>query len=364
MLFRGENRLKNISVVDYIGNCDAEGKATGHVLKTLTEAVQILEDNFDVKLILTNDYTKYFQKMRIKYTLGLSSKISFKKGKIYKLVFQLQKIFYTSRVLKKEQKIWFLNTDFWLFVSLMMYRKKKNQQIYVTNYIDYYSNSGLKGKFRSLVYRTALKRVDYIFTTNSNLDLNKHVYVPDYAFDSEAYNKYTSEQRKKHIYMCGSINEAKDVEGLIHAFNQNNEPLTIRGNFMSKELYSNLKAEAESNISIYDQRLDDDDYYKNIAHSQFVVLPYKKENYSNRSSGVILEAIFLGAIVIAPNFLLKHLRIAGIGYDDIRELEGFHISSITQETLNSINELNQSLLEKYDLKTIKKRYLTIFNESK
>ena len=65
---------------------------------------------------------------------------------------------------------------------------------------------------------------------------------------------------------------------------------------------------AHKNIRIENIRLDDDAYYRELAKHRFVLLPYREESYSNRSSGVVLESIFLGNIVIGPKFLLRQLE--------------------------------------------------------
>ena len=47
---------------------------------------------------------------------------------------------------------------------------------------------------------------------------------------------------------------------------------------------------AHKNIRIENIRLDDDAYYRELAKHRFVLLPYREESYSNRSSGVVLES--------------------------------------------------------------------------
>ncbi|MGE7307317.1 hypothetical protein ACQKJG_26105 [Priestia megaterium] len=353
--------MKHISVIDYIGNCNESGEATGHVLKTLKDARITLENNFTVSMILTKDYTKYFKQKDIKYKLNLSSKINFRRSKISRLFFQVQKLYFTRSILNREDRMWFVNTDFWLFVSLIFFKKRNHQKIYVTNYIDYYASGGIKKNFKNFIFKKALHKIDCVFTTNANVQVEKHVYIPDYSFNKSIYSNYMSEYKKSQVYMCGGINEAKDVDGLVDAFINNGEKLLIKGNFQSEDKFKYLSGKASSNIEIYAGHLNEDEYYKNIAENQFIVLPYKKENYNNRSSGVILESIFLKAIVIAPNYLLKQLGIDGIGYDDINELSNFHINEIPPCKIEKILQNNSKLLERYDSDIIQKRYLSNFN---
>ncbi|MGU8814894.1 hypothetical protein ACV3UP_07465 [Clostridium perfringens] len=352
--------MDKITLVDYIGNCDEQGNATGHVLKTLNEAIKMLEKQLIIDIITTKDYIKYFDKSKIKYSLNLSSRINYKKGLYYNLLFKIQKIYFTQYILRKEKKIWFINTDFWLLFSLTFFKKKKKQKIYITNYVDYYSNHNIKSKLKNFFFRKALKKIDYVFTTNANLNLKKHVYIPDYIFDNEFYDKFKCEKKQKIVYMCGGINAAKDVDGVIKAFNINKENLFIKGKFSSEIYFNKLKNNIGENIKIYNEVLKEDCYYKNIAKNLFIILPYKENNYLNRSSGVILESIFLESIVIAPNFLLKQLNIAGIGYDKIDELKEFKVEKISDKEIKEIIAFNKKILKRYDYENVKKVYIDTF----
>ena len=79
--------------------------------------------------------------------------------------------------------------------------------------------------------------------------------------------------------------------------------------------YNKLKIKCDGNIIIKNNNLSYIDYLSKIAESKFVILPYKESSYSNRSSGVLLETIFLGSIPIAPKFLLNFNNIKGVDYE-------------------------------------------------
>ena len=354
--------MKQINIIDYIGNCNENGEATGHVLKTIKEAVNILHEKFEVNLIITEDYKKYFSSEMIKYTVSTSSRVNYINNLCRKIWFRIQKIMTVKKILESESNIWFINTDFYLYIGLAISKNKNNRSVFVTNYFDYSNENGVVGKIKNYFYKVGMKKVTKEFTTNPSLNYGKYEFFPDYAFDFEQYKKYISEKKEKNVYMCGGMNEAKDLEGLIDVFNFNEQSLVVCGNFPSEERFKKLSDKSNSNIIIKNQFLDDEEYYKNISSNKFIVLPYKKEHYYHRSSGVILESIFLGSTVIAPNFVLDFLGVNGIGYDKLEDLKKFKIDDISNERIIEISKKNENILEKYKISSIKEKYIRIFDD--
>lgn len=345
--------MKKITLVDYIGNCDEKGEVTGHASKTLHETEEMLNEDYDVSMVLTPPYARLFEKEKISCILPYESSPQRQGTKLKKISLYLKKAKAVHELVKHEQEIWFVNTDFWLYVGLLFSRKKKGQKIFATNYLDFYSKKNLK----NFIYDCAARKIDCVFHTNTKLKRENHQYIPGYWFDEQKYFKYIGEEKQEDVYICGGINAGKDIIGAIDAFNANGQPLIICGKFSSQDMYEKVIHRANKNIEIENVRLDDDTYYKELAKHKFVLLPYKEENYSNRSSGVVLESIFLGNIVIAPRFLLDQLEIAGIEYESIQELRNFSISNISQKKMQKIKESNILLCEKYDYNNVRKTYL-------
>ena len=57
-----------------------------------------------------------------------------------------------------------------------------------------------------------------------------------------------------------------------------------------------------------------------ISSAKYSILPYDMNQYINRTSGVLLESIYVGTIPIAPRSLLEHNKLPGIKYDSLNEL--------------------------------------------
>lgn len=349
--------MKKITICDYIGNCDNRDIPTGHAVKTINETVEMLSDSYKVSIIVTSVYKKYVDNSKVKYILKHNSSIHKQQKFLCKIVLRIKKIKSIGKILSTENNVWFINTDFWLFIVLFVYPNKKNQKIYVTNYIDYYSGKEIIKKIKNFIYYFATKKANKVFVTDKHINYKNHIFVPDYWFDKEKYVKYINTQKHKAVYMCGGINDGKDIFGTIKAFNVNGISLTIRGKFSSVKIYEEVCRIANENIVIENKRLSMTNYYTNIGSYKFILLPYKLKNYSNRSSGIILEALFLDTIVIAPYFLLKQLGIEGIGYEDIQELNFIQQWLENEKLLSEIVKQNRKYLDEYDYTIIKKRYL-------
>ena len=77
-----------------------------------------------------------------------------------------------------------------------------------------------------------------------------------------------------------------------------------------------------------------------LASYKYVVLPYDAKCYDGRTSGVLLESIFVGAIPIAPKALLHQNGISGLGYTRLSEIEELIRAYENGEIVVS-NNLNQ-----------------------
>ena len=345
--------MNRITLVDYIGYCDSKGEVTGHTAKTLKETKEMLSDSYDVSMVVTPPYAQFFDDSCIASVLPYESSPQRQSSKFKKIGLYIKKIRAVRNIVNNESTVWFVNTDFWLNVGLLFSKKKKRQKIFATNYLDFYSKKNLK----NFIYNCAVKKINCVFHTNVELKRDKHQYVPDYWFDKRKYDKYFVKEKQKDVYICGEINEGKDIIGAIEAFNANGEALIICGKFASQSTYKEVVTKAHKNIRIENIRLDDDAYYRELAKHRFVLLPYREESYSNRSSGVVLESIFLGNIVIGPKFLLRQLGIAGIEYDSIDELQQIDLAKVTAGKIDAIKKNNKKLCEKYGYENVRATYI-------
>ena len=209
--------MNRITLVDYIGYCDSKGEVTGHTAKTLKETKEMLSDSYDVSMVVTPPYAQFFDDSCIASVLPYESSPQRQSSKFKKIGLYIKKIRAVRNIVNNESTVWFVNTDFWLYVGLLFSKKKKRQKIFATNYLDFYSKKNLK----NFIYNCAVKKINCVFHTNVELKRDKHQYVPDYWFDKRKYDKYFVKEKQKDVYICGEINEGKDIIGAIEAFNAN-----------------------------------------------------------------------------------------------------------------------------------------------
>lgn len=349
--------MKELIIADYIGNSMPDDKPSGHLVKLLRETDMLLKDEFNISYIVADNYVSFLPKLKIH---SIVNHLCQKGNKINRIRQRYKNI---SQILKAKEPIWFINTDFWFYLYLATHRIT-NKKIYTLNYLTYKPETDEKGvgkKIKWLIYRRASHKVKKEFVTCKNLYSQNQVYVPDYYFDPKLYEKYIQKEKKNQVVFCGGISSAKEVEQVVSVFSKNKQPLIISGKFESQELYEKITKTSYENIQIKNCRLSDDEYYKLIGESKYVILPYKESCYSGRSSGVILEALFLNALIIGPQFLLTELGISGITYKRIEELQSFNMLD-HEETNKRILLQNIGIKDRYSRDHVKNIYCAAFEE--
>ncbi len=195
--------------------------------------------------------------------------------------------------------------------------------------MEYYSGGNKYiNMIKNHLYKKILDNASFIITSNRRLNnqYKNSIFLPDYYY-SDQYKKYDSNTKSDEVLCVGTMNDVKDIEGLVRVFSKMNVNLKIIGKFSDKLRYSTLLKNKIDNIEIIDKNLDYDEYYNLIGRTKFVVLPYKGDGYENRTSGVLLEAMFLNCIPIAPKFLLEFNGVDGIGYNCLEELLNIKLSN-------------------------------------
>jgi glycosyltransferase involved in cell wall biosynthesis len=239
---------------------------------------------------------------------------------------------------------------------LVLFPLKQNKTIWITTYLQKFAPSySLKSRIKNFFYEQGIKRVHKIVTANRNLqfDAEKTVYIPGYFYDPKIYSRYQTTKKIIRVLCIGTMHETKDLEGIVEIFKKVNIPLLIVGKFHDEKRLHDLLGRAPDNVTIIDKYTTFDEYYKFISESKYVILPYKQEFYSRRTSGVLIETIFLGSIPIAPAFLLNFNNISGIAYNDMHEL----IDIINSGNNSSLT----SCIEDYRVDSIKDRIINMVN---
>jgi hypothetical protein len=345
--------MSKIVLIDYVGQSNDRGEPVGHSLKTLKETIELFDNSIKVELIVPQNYEAELsdRKITVPFFLKYYSTINIKKfhnrvaglrGKTNNLL----KIFKNS----KDGILWFLHPDFLLFVFLFFYPFKIKNKIVITMYMEGYNpGNTLKEKIKNYFFKRTIKRVDLIIKNSRKIKVSEgEIFCPDYLYKAERYKPFLSE-KKDHVLCAGVMNRAKDVVNLVRVWSgfKNNLTLKISGFFPDKDLYKEIKKYENNQIEINDRYLTKDDYYRNIAEAKFTVLSYKKSKYLRRTSGILLESIFLDTPVIAPHFLLEYTDLPGIGYDRLEDIESI-LLGVDEKRIKEIKKRMKQFREAYD----------------
>ena len=357
--------MKRIILVDYYGNCDASGTSIGHSPKVLMEYRRLLERQYQVEAVLTKCIADEIDRDLFERIQILPHQIIEEGSRnLGKRIWDKVKLFHNiSLSLRKadDAVLWFYRTDFFLFLFFALHRKPLNKKILCLVYQQKFLD-GKIGRILNFFYKMGIQKFDGVIYTQKNFppEHTHTFYMPDYYYDREIYSKYCGIKKEKKVICLGTMSPYKKLEELIAVFEKNGIPLEISGKFYDQERFEKLKQKAGNNILIENVILPQEIYYEKMAGAQFTVLPYDMRQYTGRTSGVLLEALFMQTIAIAPSDLLKENGMPGIGYENLQELSKAEF--IEEKEKDIIVELEQELQDYPTRKEIQKELLNFLKE--
>ena len=310
--------MDQMALVDYISYTDKNGLPMGHSLKVMREYAEWVQNDFEVVYSAHASYLKRLgerQQIELPFKIWEGQDYSSIKGRIHQLFvswINLKRIWSQRHI----DYIWFCNIDFFLMVFLICHRCKK-KKIIITTYLEKFE----KG-YQNLLARLAFSKVKLVITSNKAIKYQgtNKLYIPDYLYNGSLYEKYKAVEKEDMVVCVGAMGASKELPELIDVFNKNGCHLQIQGYFADKDLLYQLEERANKNIKIIDGYLQYDEYLELIGKAKYCILPYKETVYSVKTSGIILESIFLDTVPVCNNKLLQRWEVSGIGYNTIDEL--------------------------------------------
>lgn len=346
------SKILKIALIDYIGYSDEKGNPIGHPLKVLKEYKKILSQCAEISVAAPSGYLAQVNSCR---KIVLPFKVNaFKCDKSLLMNLKISIINFINIFVSvkkcKEPILWFYNINQVLFIYLLLFKCKK--KIIITLYEKEFNR-----RIYNYILKKTIRKVHLILLTNAKTELyhKNCIYIPDYLYDKELYGKYRKRHKNKQIIMMGTMNDKlKEVLKVVEIFRDINYTLLICGKFYSMNCFENSINIKSENIIINNIYLDYKDYLSELSKSKFCILPYKMDMYKYKTSGVLLEAIFMNVIPIAPQALLDNLKIPGIGYEKLEDLTNIDFNSInTNNYYQQYNKLIGSVYSKeYFIKTL------------
>lgn len=349
---------KRILLADYYGVCDKNGKAIGHSPKVIKEYSDLLKEQYLVSAAVSpciaaeidiNDYEDIYN-LRYDVVEADYEKISKRILDKYKILYNIHQVFRYG----KEKNIFFYRVDFFFMLYLLFMGKSKNKRIALIYQLGF--GNGIVERLTKQLYRQALKKLDGVIYTQKNMNIRgvDCFYMPDYLYFEEKYKKYKQSDKKEKVVCLGAMNPYKKLEELVNVFNELGYKLEIIGYFFDKDRFNNLCKNANKNITVIDSILDEEEYYAKMSEAKYAIMPYDMRQYTNRTSGVLIESAFLDTIPIAPEELLNNNGITGVGYDELSDLKDIKWQSNEDNYLHS----NREVVKKYyDEKKIRRELI-------
>lgn len=186
-----------------------------------------------------------------------------------------------------------------------------------------YNTSGVGSKVKRFLWRLARRKVVGIICPTERVGLTygrPYLVVTDYI-RPEAINIRLYSARTYDFCMIGTIWPDKGVVEVARKLKGTPYKLFIGGDVVGDDLRSELESigQQTSNITMKLRRLNDEEFSEYMKDSRYAILNYQG-GYNDRSSGIVLDYIFMGTPVVAHRChatLVVEEQGVGILYDDL-----------------------------------------------
>lgn len=344
---------RKITMIEYQGRCDTNGKAVGHAPKVLAEYCDMIyaPDGADISIYAPDVILKELPE-DLKDSPGINTHVLFHNivmkshPALSDRIANKFRMFANIRRSLKESDasvLWFFNVEFYLFLYLALFGNN-HKKIAVTMFLDGY-HGGVIASVKQKIFETGQKKIWRCISAGPSFTFKNmpSVFIPDYVCDEGLYSRYRGAGKEDYAVCLGTMDKGKQLEELVKVFSRMSYKLIIAGRFYDKERISALRKASGDNIEIRDEYLSTEEYLALLSHASYAVLPYNESNYAFQTSGVMQEALFTDTIVLTHKDILEGNNIPGVAYlsyDDIND--GMLVSNASNISRN------REILAEYD----------------
>lgn len=340
--------MHRVMLVDYLGNASKDGSPVGHPVKILKEYRRIIEQDFEVCTVAPKSTITYL-KVSNKYQLRFFHNIECV-GILQRTIRMMKdflNLIQVGKYSKEFDTIWFCNVDYVLFIYLLFHRRMLSKTV-ITMFRRDFSDDRRMAGLKNKIFRYVACRIGLILYSDSKFilkDIPNALYMPDYLYFDEKYRKYYDLPKQDMCVCLGTMKEDKDLENTIQIFNNTTYKIEIIGKFSDETRFQKLKEQANENILLENRYLSDEEYLKKLATARYSVMPYKESCYKGRTSGIIVESIFVGTVPVAYEFVLENNCLDGIALEKIKKNEDLTEISIEEMT----QKYQQQIADRYSV---------------
>lgn len=308
-------KVKNqvISLINVVNSLDIDDKPVGHELKCLKDMCRLIKK--PVQILADKKYMSALEGTGNFLPYSVHSGIKEKRN--LKILLN-----YIVSLMKANGNILvYITVPETLLWGLAFYTGKRKIVLLTYNDWNVYQKKNIKNqKIRRWLITRGLRKVSGCIVTNRIYTPHMpYVRIPDYYF-SDDMERYKRKEKKRGCVCLGEMRAGKDIVSLARSMVKKDIPLKIEGVFSDKIMYSQTMQYARDNVKVVNKNLTYAQYLNELSSYRYFILPYDMQTYAAKTSGVLLEGVFVGAIPIAPWQLLKQNGIEGLGYHDMREI--------------------------------------------
>jgi hypothetical protein len=316
--YHTELAMKRVLIAD-ITTLTYEDKLFGHFAKVANQYYQILSKKFDVRIAGGKTYKNYFKDYQLYQLPFFMKKIENNSGIAGKIKRKLKEIYNAWKCLHSNSDIIIFQclNETPIYLALLFGCKKK---VYMIQY-----QKGLDCKYKKILYDRIKNRIAGIIVSSDVVgkyyNIN-YIVLPDY-FPLVQATKVSDKNLIYDVTILGTANAWKDYVGAVTHFRNSKWKMLIAGKFTDESLYNATMKLKTDNIIVINRYLTEVEYQSYLKSSKYIMLPYKEE-YEDKSSGVLLEAIYAEKPVIVPDistFDIVNKYKLGIVYKDLSDLK-------------------------------------------
>lgn len=335
--------MKQKVIVADIKSVNNNGKSEGHYFSVARNYLEMLHDNFDVKVAGGPVYRSEFSSNEL-FELPYDNTGS---NRLLNLVRTLINGFYLIK--KGGDATIVFQCSAVSSVLLVLSVIDTKSKIFIIQYDKMIQNSKLK----SLLFKVVKSRICGVICPGDEIGKSlelPYCAIPDYIYVSKQMPQCIDYEEKKYDFgMYGILAYGKGIYEAAEYLSKTQYKVKIAGKVASLpediEMYEKLLqlAEKNENIDLEIGYLADSVYREYILASRYIILNYSS-SYALRSSGVILDAIYSRTPVIAKDrAYVQFVKEHGIGcvYSELTDLK-------LDELLNAERyEQYQTAIERY-----------------
>jgi hypothetical protein len=330
--------LNKIAIVDTL-TLSLDDSVYGHFPKVTLQLYDALSKGFGAKIVAGSTYKKYFNESKLECLPYFTAKADLdSKSYFVKIKNKVKSLINTIIVLRNKNYdvlVFHDNNQSLLYLLLVLF--KPTQHIILIRYTK--NRRGIT----TFLYELIKSKVSFIITSLDSVAKSYSIdslIIPDYLPTNEF-----SDVLPDPLYdlvMAGTVSSCKDIEDVLMSVFNSELTVKVAGHFESEVRYTALNAKYKNcnRIIIENKYLSEVEYADLVIQGRFVLLPYKIDSYTNRSSGVILDSLYTGRPVIGSDIeafnIIKTHNLGFVYNSSLSEV-------ITQIELCDYNSLRQSV---------------------